>query len=659
MPNPKPFFSFHGTCKLMLSFAFFQILLGSIPQPLASSGDVLQRQVNELRIQVKRQPTAENYLQLAAALQELNFARPDGGRRIPEAERAYRKALDLIPHDVTRVMVLGNLGALLLGTERVHDALSALDEAAELVMSGAAGSDSAWRLGSVLFNRGKALTALGRLQEADNAYTQAGLAAYGFELSSYSKAMAAISELSTQQLDEAERVAAVLYLDAVGSVADLDDPPTWLLDLPRPPPSPAKPAWLQDQPVSKYVWLLFAVAKSMARQARAQDGRGQTPGLQDGTQGREDQIRGREDWTRERAWFWLRAGNVLMASDTYYQPENDAATVASLCAVFNTKFLADVAGAGYRDRTPIFVVGSPRSGSTLIEQALAAIPGVYAAGEDTALAPLVSELTQRLPQVLGGQSAGDLMEEIGRRYVERMLQAVPQSVVAAAEAGPAGGILHIVDKMLRNLYLLGYVRLVLPDACIIHAARHPMDAGLSCYEQPFGFAGMAWASDQRHIGHNLKLTWQLVDHWDDVMPDGVLTVYYEDMVANYREVMGEILDHCGLEWDEAIMNFHNVERPVHTASTAQVRKPLYSTSVGRWKEWRSELSELEDELGPLLARYEKQLQQRLDSRARRRNQGQGDKNGEDKGLQEEEEAAAQETNVMYESEEEHQGRDEL
>eukprot|EP00798_Chlamydomonas_sp_ICE-L_P012367 gene12367-15548_t len=128
---------------------------------------------------------------------------------------------------------------------------------------------------------------------------------------------------------------------------------------------------------------------------------------------------------------------------------------------------------------------------------------------------------------------------------------------------------RIVDKMLRNLWLIGYIDLLLPDSCIIHVMRHPLDAGLSCYTQPFGYNGLQWAWDVSEISSQIKMTHHLAAHWDKAMPGRVHTVLYEELVQYPELVSKDMMQWCGLTWSPEVLDFHKVERAVATASVAQ------------------------------------------------------------------------------------------
>lgn len=193
---------------------------------------------------------------------------------------------------------------------------------------------------------------------------------------------------------------------------------------------------------------------------------------------------------------------------------------------------------------------------------------VFAAGEDTALAPLTKDINNQV-----SKPAADLkklLRKFGRKYIKLMRQRVPAD---SHWPEPATSPKRIVDKMLRNLWLIGYIHMIVPESCIVHVARHPMDVALSCYSQPFGYSAstLSWAWDLGSIAQQLELSWELVDHWALQLPGKVHTVLYEDLVAHPRAVAKELLERCGLEWEERVLQFQGTDRPVHTASMVQVR----------------------------------------------------------------------------------------
>jgi hypothetical protein len=220
---------------------------------------------------------------------------------------------------------------------------------------------------------------------------------------------------------------------------------------------------------------------------------------------------------------------------------------------------------------PIFVVGMPRSGTTLVEQILASHPAVFGAGELTDLPTLAAELGRHgppFPDVVTVLPA-DRLARLGEAYCQRLRACAP-----AAR--------HVVDKLPANFQLIGLIRLALPGARVIHIERDPIDTCLSCFARLFT-GPQLYAYDLTELGHYFRAYQSLMAHWRRVLPAGILLeVRYEDLVDDIEGNARRILAHCGLPWDPGCLAFHRSERTVRTASAAQVRQPLYRHAVGRW-----------------------------------------------------------------------------
>ncbi|HZZ60958.1 MAG TPA: sulfotransferase [Roseiarcus sp.] len=266
-------------------------------------------------------------------------------------------------------------------------------------------------------------------------------------------------------------------------------------------------------------------------------------------------------------------GNRLKRSTYAYDPDANERWMASVAQVFSPELLSK-ADAGARSDLPIFVVGMPRSGTTLVEQILGSHPLVHPAGELKRLQTLLDGF----PQSATSLSAAEF-EAMGGAYL-------------AFVKPMAAGRRHVVDKMPSNFLYAGFIRLILPDARVIHCRRDPVDTCLSCYTKLFA-GDQPFAYDQTELGRFHRAYQALMEHWRATLPAShFLEVDYEAVVDDLEREARRMLDFLGLPWDEACLRFHETERPVRTASVNQVRQPIYRTSAGRWRKHAAELQPL-------------------------------------------------------------------
>jgi tetratricopeptide (TPR) repeat protein len=302
----------------------------------------------------------------------------------------------------------------------------------------------------------------------------------------------------------------------------------------------------------------------------------------------------------ERSFRHYLAGNALKRREIEYDEAEALRRFRVTRVFFTSEFLQSWQGCGNPSSLPIFIVGMPRSGSTLIEQVLAAHPKVYAAGErlewrDTLNAFFSGvELNMTYPERFLATSAEELTE-LGADYLQRLQAATIDGRDDAAR------VERITDKMPSNFALLGVIALTLPNARIIHTCRDPIDTCLSCFSTLF-MADQPCSWDLGELGRYYRGYAQLMAHWRRALPPGMmLDVQYEDLVADFEPQARRIIAHCGLEWDDACLTPQKASRPVVTASSAQVRQPIYRTSVGRPRPSPEVLQPLLDGLGPDLA----------------------------------------------------------
>jgi tetratricopeptide (TPR) repeat protein len=288
-----------------------------------------------------------------------------------------------------------------------------------------------------------------------------------------------------------------------------------------------------------------------------------------------------------RAAACLREAHSLSAGlargELRFRPEDLDRFVDLAVAAFDREFFAKAAGAGLDTRLPVFVVGLPRSGTTLIEQVLASHPRVRACGE----LALARNTFESLPSLLG-------REEAPIACVSR-LDAVAVRNVAGLylnrlrELG-CNGAERMVDKMPENYKHLGLLAALFPAATVVHCRRDPRDVALSCWQTDF--LNVRWVHEPAHIAATFRAHQRLMDHWRAVLPVAIHEVDYEQTVGDLEGTARRLIAALGLDWDPACIEFHATRRAVRTGSLHQVRRPLYATSVGRWRRYEHALADL-------------------------------------------------------------------
>jgi tetratricopeptide (TPR) repeat protein len=287
------------------------------------------------------------------------------------------------------------------------------------------------------------------------------------------------------------------------------------------------------------------------------------------------------------AFEHLLQGNAIKHRLDEYDERAHLDMMRHIEKVFTAELLRRQSGAGDPSPLPILIVSMPRSGSTLIEQILASHPRIFGAGELRFLARAAKSFRGRrveecLPEIANHLSAEQL-QQFGARYVEHLRSRAP-----AAE--------RVTDKMPSNYLYIGLVHMALPNARIIHARRDPLDTCVSCFSHHFG--AKSFSSDLGTLGRYYRSYDALMDHWRAVLPPGVmLEVQYEELVADFETHARRIVEFCGMEWDPRCLAFYETKRPVRTASVMQVREPIFTRSIGRWREYGPWLRPLLDALG--------------------------------------------------------------
>lgn len=284
----------------------------------------------------------------------------------------------------------------------------------------------------------------------------------------------------------------------------------------------------------------------------------------------------------EKGFEFLSEGNALKRCQYDYEIEDDRAYFISVMKAFNDGLFSNMKGVGCDDKTPVFVLGMPRSGTTLVEQILSSHPLVHGAGELEFLDQQVrtffnSDNKHSYPLDIKKIKNSEL-KKLGKNYIDRLRKHNSDAP-------------FIINKMPVNFKYIGFIKLILPNAKIIHCRRSPADTCLSIFKNFFG-GEQPFAYDLYELGHYYALYQSMMDHWHTVLPGFIHDVRYEDMVDNQAQQTKALLDFCGLDWDEACLNFHKSGRPVRTASAAQVRKPMYKDSIDLWKRYQRQLSPL-------------------------------------------------------------------
>jgi Tfp pilus assembly protein PilF len=283
-------------------------------------------------------------------------------------------------------------------------------------------------------------------------------------------------------------------------------------------------------------------------------------------------------------------GNRLKRSHVAYDEASVLGAFDRIRRTFTPSLLAEKAGHGDPSPLPIFILGMPRSGTTLVEQILASHPLVHGAGELEDFARIVESLRHSIGAF--PESAAALGARESRAIAERYLEGL---------RARAGASERVTDKMPSNFYFVGLIHLALPGASIVHVRRDPVDTCLSCFSKLFA-SPQDHTYDLAELGRYYRKYAELMAHWRAVLPPGrMLEVRYEELVADFEPEARRIVAHCGLDWDEACRQFHRTARPVRTASASQVRQPIYGSAVGRGSVRREFLAPLMRELGPLAA----------------------------------------------------------
>jgi tetratricopeptide (TPR) repeat protein len=290
-------------------------------------------------------------------------------------------------------------------------------------------------------------------------------------------------------------------------------------------------------------------------------------------------------------------GNAIRRAQLRYSADDTSARVRYIREHYTREFFAARAGAGSPAPDPIFVVGLPRAGSTLIEQILSSHSQV----EGTMELPEVTSITRLLRQQ--GDAGGAMPYHAALAALDAdALRALGERYLAHTRIQRKTSAPLFIDKMPNNFMHLGLIHLMLPNAKIIDARRHPLACGFSAFKQHFA-RGQGFSYDLEDIGRYYRDYVALMAHFDTVLPGRVHRVVYERMVEDTEGEVRRLLDYCGLPFEEGCLRFFDNPRPVRTASSEQVRQPIYREGVDHWRHYAAWLEPLASALGPVLASY--------------------------------------------------------
>ncbi|MEE9143111.1 MAG: sulfotransferase [Gammaproteobacteria bacterium] len=279
----------------------------------------------------------------------------------------------------------------------------------------------------------------------------------------------------------------------------------------------------------------------------------------------------------DQAFEQYQEANRLMHLSSDYDSDFQRKTVDHTIEIFHKKFFVERKNWGIPDETPVFVFGMPRSGTTLTEQIIASHPQAHGAGEMTAFGQIMT----RIGNTFAREHAD---EDIVEALTPTIVQQIAEEYLSELRRDVDDSVLRISDKMPFSFIRLGMIALALPKARFVQCHRHPLDICLSNYFQLFT-RGNSYSYDLDDIASFYCQYERLMAHWKKVLPIDIFDIHYEELVDDLPAQAHRLVDHIGLEWDDACVDFHRTKRQVLTASSWQVRQPVYKSSVARWKRY--------------------------------------------------------------------------
>ena len=295
----------------------------------------------------------------------------------------------------------------------------------------------------------------------------------------------------------------------------------------------------------------------------------------------------------EQSFHCLQQGADLRRQHLNYRVQSDLDTLHQIQDNFSAK-LFDRPASGYENREPLFVLGLPRTGSTLVERILGSHSDVHAAGELNNFPRQMMRQVQTVARAQNPAAKALPREQLLALTASLDFRQLGDAYVESTRPG-TGHTAHFVDKLPLNFMYAGLIHLALPNARIVHVQRRPMDSCYAIYKTLFRDA-YPFSYNLQELGEYYLAYRQLMAHWQQVMPGVIHTVRYEDLVADIESKTGQLLEHCGLPFQQQCLRFHENDSASTTASAAQVRSALYSSSVGTWRQHERQLQPLVDQL---------------------------------------------------------------
>jgi len=289
----------------------------------------------------------------------------------------------------------------------------------------------------------------------------------------------------------------------------------------------------------------------------------------------------------DEAFAAYHHANSIKNEKVIYDAEENSKFIDKIVRVFTRELLGKLQSSGRDSQLPVFITGTPRSGTTLTEQIISSHPDVYGAGE---LAIIPRQITRTMKPAVAHMGYPECLREI----TPAQLMSYADDYLRQMMTMCAGGeVKRVTDKMPENYFYIGYIACLFPQAKIIHCKRNPLDACLSIYFQPF-LAGHQYKFDLVNLGRWYLDYLRLMEHWSNLLGDRIMHVDYDDTVNNLEATARRLIDYCGLEWNEKCLEFHKTSRNVRTASQWQVRQPIYKTSLNRWKRYDKHIGVLKE-----------------------------------------------------------------